>query len=239
MWALIADNLLTGLPSPVRPTGSFSKSKAYKAYITSFYTNNKLPSSPAAIYLPLNSCHLSFLTIVFSCLLTWPMLSLERCMWISGSLLFYLFIFFPLPTCHDPMIGPWSSLWSFPAPPKHLGQHQSPHITGGGRVQLEAKAIRASPTHHPTLSPPLNPLLQGPCFCTALLKEKSSKQGGKRRQRLFLRLCPSCVMAALGFHVLSGWVSPAPAVSVSSLKICVPQRQETFSPLHPFQLSSV
>lgn len=31
---------------------------------------------------------------------------------------------------------------------------------------------------------------------------------------------------------------PAPAVSVSLLKIGVPQRQETLPPLHPFQLSS-
>ena len=124
MWALIADSLLTGLPSLVRPTGSSSKTKAY---ITSFYTSHILPSSPAAIYLPLSSCHLSFLAIVFSCLLAWPLVSLERCMWISGSLLFSFF----LPTCHDSLIGPRSSLWSFPASSKHLGHHQRQHITAG------------------------------------------------------------------------------------------------------------
>lgn len=66
MWTLMPDSLLTGLPSLVKPPGSFSKTKAY---ITFFYTNNKLPSSPAAICLRFNSCHLSFLAIVFSCLL--------------------------------------------------------------------------------------------------------------------------------------------------------------------------
>lgn len=66
MWTLMAEALLTGLPSLVKRTGSFSETKAY---IASFYHSNKRPSSPAAIYLPLNSCHLSFLAIVFSCLL--------------------------------------------------------------------------------------------------------------------------------------------------------------------------
>lgn len=65
MCTLAADSLLTGLPALVKAPGSFSETKASKA---SFHTDNKRPSTPAAIYLPFNSCRLSFLAVVFSCL---------------------------------------------------------------------------------------------------------------------------------------------------------------------------
>lgn len=66
MCTLAPDSLLTGLPGLVKAPGSFFKTKARNA---SFHTDNKRPSSPAAIYLPFNSCRLSFLAVVFSCLL--------------------------------------------------------------------------------------------------------------------------------------------------------------------------
>lgn len=67
MWALMADTLLTGLPSLVKPAGSFSENKAYILH-PFIPTTNFLPP-PAAIYLPFILCHLSFLATVFSCLL--------------------------------------------------------------------------------------------------------------------------------------------------------------------------
>lgn len=82
MCTLAADSLLTGLPALVKAPGSFSETKACKA---SFHTDNKRPSTPAAIYLPFNSCRLSFLAVVFSCLPAWPLVAVERSMWISGS----------------------------------------------------------------------------------------------------------------------------------------------------------
>lgn len=67
----------------------------------------------------------------------------------------------------------------------------------GGRVQPRATAIQASS--------PCFSFLQG---CSAAEGEEWRAVGGWAWGRLpFLRSCPSCVMAALGFHVLSGWVS--------------------------------
>lgn len=194
MWTLMADSLLTGLPRLVKPTGSFSKTKAY---IASFYSNNKLPSSPAAIYLPFNSCHLLFLAIVFSCLLAWPLVSLEWCMWISGSLLGF---YFPtnMPQFYDWPIALFeASLHLY----NHLGQHQRPSITGG-------QGSTGSHCDSSIISPFPFPLFLGVLFLRWRRGIASRKGKGRRRRELLsLRLCPSCVMAALGFHVLSGWVS--------------------------------
>lgn len=142
MWTLMADSLLTGLPSLVKPTGSYSKTKAY---IASFYTDNKLPSSPAAVYLPFNSCQLSFLAIVFSCLLAWPPVSLERCMWISGSLLGF---FFPtnMPQFYD---WPMKLSLKLPCISLNISGNIKDHALQGARVQLGATAIQASSLFFP------------------------------------------------------------------------------------------
>lgn len=151
-------------------------------------------------------------------------------MWISGSLL----LFFPtnMPQYYD-----WPVKVSLKIPCislKHLGQHQRPHITGGGgRVQLEAPVIQVSSL---LFSFPLSLLLQGSCFCAALLKEKDRERGEGDFSSCVYVHHVSWPLLAFMFCLAE---SPAPAVSVSSLKVSVPQRQETLSPLHPFQLGSV
>lgn len=97
MCTLASDSLLTGLPGLVKATGSFSETKA------SFHTHNKRLSSPAAIYLPFNSCRLSFLAVVFSCLPAWPSVGVEGNTRISGSMQLFSFVFFSF--CHDSLIA--------------------------------------------------------------------------------------------------------------------------------------
>lgn len=79
---------------------------------------------------------------------------------------------------------------------KHLRQHQRPHVTGG----------QSSNGGH-----------CDSCILSllSLLRRSAAVRGGwgaaGRRQEeeapSLPRLCPSCVMAVLGFHVLFGWVS--------------------------------
>lgn len=147
MCTLVPDSLLTGLPDLVKATGSFSETKACNA---SFHTDNKRLSSPAAIYLPFNSCRLSFLAVVFSCLPAWPLVGVERSMWISGStqVCFFFFLFF------SPKM-PWffDCKDFFEASFNILGSME-PHITRGSefnwkplwfkRVLLPSPGMRAA-----------------------------------------------------------------------------------------------
>lgn len=127
MCTLAPDSLLTGLPGLVKATGSFSETKACNA---SFHTHNKRLSSPAAIYLPFNSCRLSFLAVVFSCLPAWPSVGVEGNTWISGSAQLFRFLFFVffLPNM------PWffdSFKDFFEASINISGSIKEPHITRG------------------------------------------------------------------------------------------------------------
>lgn len=105
------------------------------------------------------------------------------------------------------------------------------HTLQGARVQPGATAIQAS-----SLLFPFPPLLQGSCFCTARLKEKDFEQGGETGGgggggggSFSSCVCVHHVSWPLLAFMFCLAESPAPAVSVSSLKICVPQRQETRS----------
>lgn len=68
------------------------------------------------------------------------------------------------------------------------------------RARTQMRAVWASCV----LSPHLQGFLFLYCRREGILSEGWRVGAG---QLLFLRFCPSCVMAALGFHVLSGWVS--------------------------------
>lgn len=216
------DSLLTGLPVFVKPAACFSKTTTY---IASFYTNNKLPSSPAAIYLPFNPCHLSFLAIVFSCLLAWPLLSLERCVWISGSLLLF-FIFFLDQSYNWPMK---LSLKFHRVSLTSCATSKTAHYRGG-------QSSTESHCNSSIISARLLPPVFGGA---ALLEEENSERWVVGcRDSFSSSVCVHHVSWPLLAFMFCLAESPAPAVSVSLLKIGVPQRQETLPPLHPFQLRS-
>lgn len=147
----MAGSLSTALPRLVKPSGLSSKTKPRMA---SFYTNNQPSSSVAAIYLPFNSCHLSFLAIVFSCLPAWPLLSLERGTWLSSSVRVLFFFFLPT---NKPGFSIWPAYYTYFEASyisKYLGEHQRPQFTAEARVQVGATAIQAS---SPLLPPPRRP----------------------------------------------------------------------------------
>lgn len=154
----MADSLSTALPRLVKPSALFSKTKPCMA---SFNTNNQPLSSVAAIYLPFNSCHLSFLAIVFSCLPAWPLLSLERGMWLSGSV---RVLFFFLPT-KKPGFSIWSAYYTYfevSYISKYLGEHQRPHFTAEARVQVGATVIQAPSPFLPSRPPFSSGLVSAP-----------------------------------------------------------------------------
>lgn len=131
------DSLVTCLPCLVKPPGSFSKTEAC---ITFFYTTNKLPSSlQLFVYL---SIHVTFhFSLLFSAVfLPDPLVSLERCMWISGSLLIF---FFP---ANMPQFFDWPMKFSLKLPCifLNISGNIKVHILQGVRAQLAATAMQAS-----------------------------------------------------------------------------------------------
>lgn len=80
---------------------------------------------------------------------------------------------------------------------------------------------------------PISPLHRGSCFHAVQLKEKDSKHEGDRGGTghcFSTTVCVHHVSWPLLAFMFCLAESPAPAASVSSLKICVPRRQEMLSP---------
>lgn len=225
MCTLMADSLLTGLPSLVKPTGSFSETKAY---IASFYTHNKLPSSPAAIYLPFNSCHLSFLAIVFSCLLAWPLVPLERSMWISGSVQ----VFFPT---NMPRFCDWPITVSLKLPISlNILGNIKDHTLQGARVQPGATAIQESS------------LFPFPLFSRGLVsvqrcwRRRMASMGGKgeEEEAASLPAFVSIMCHGRSWLSCSVWLSLLLQQSLFPHWKSVSLRGRRRFLLHPFQLNS-
>lgn len=223
MCALMADSLLTGLPTLVKPTGSFSENKAC---IVSFNTNNKLPFLPCSYLFTFQFMSPFISRCCFqlsSCLAPVPSWKKLVDSWQPAA-------FFP-PT-NMPRFYDWPIKVSLKLPTsKYLGENQRPHITGGqGSTGSNCDSSCIAPFPFATLL-----VLVQHCY-----RRRAASTGGKgrrRRQLLFQRLCPSCVMAVLGFHVLSGWVSCSSSLLFPHWK-SVSLRGRRRSLLHPFRLSS-
>lgn len=136
MCTLEPDSLLTGLPGLVKATGSFSETKACNA---SLHTDNKRPSSPAAIYLPFQfmSPFISRCCFQLSSCLTLGRLWKKHVDFWQHAGFFFLFFFF---TQNETILSLdrflWSLFW-------YLGTHQGTTYYTQVRVQLETSGIQA------------------------------------------------------------------------------------------------
>lgn len=216
MCTLAADSLLTGLPALVKAPGSFSETKACKA---SFHTDNKRPSTPAAIYLPFNSCRLSFLAVVFSCLPAWPLVAVERSMWISGSTQGFCFFSPPnMSRCFD---------WPIKMSLKPL------LISREASRNHKFHVGQGSTGNHPDSSISFFAFCRH--ACSSAEGERWGIKGGKGGggvRLLPLHLCPSRVTADLGFRVLSGWVSCSSSLRFLAENPCPWEAGEALSCIH-------
>lgn len=143
MCTLMADSLLTGLPSLVKPTGSFSENKAG---IASFYAYNKLPFLPCSYLFTFQFMSPFISRCCFqlsSCLAPGPSWKKLVDFWQPA-------VFFP-PT-NMPRFYDWPIKVSLKLPTSLniLGKIKD-HILQGVRVQLGATAFQASSLLFPLL----------------------------------------------------------------------------------------
>lgn len=120
MCTLMADSLLTGLPSLVKPTGSFSETKAYNIPTTNFH-----PPLQLFIYLSIRvTFHFSLLFSAVFLSDPWSLLK-EACGFLAACSFFFSYQ-------HATIL--WLAYYGFFEAShlsKYLGEHQRPHITGG------------------------------------------------------------------------------------------------------------
>lgn len=168
--------------------------------ISSLYSDNKVLSFPAAIYLPLNSRHLSFLAIVFSCLPYLTPWSLLRDVW--GILAGCLSFFSPLsmPTFLDWPMKPALKLPCFPL--NMLGNIKG-HTLWRARVQMGSDAIQTS-----SLVFPLLLLLRSPVSPQCCWRRRIASRGrGEEEEAASQLACVSIMCHGHSWLSCSVWLS--------------------------------
>lgn len=174
-----------------------------------FYTNNKLPSLPLQLLTCL-SIHVTFhFLLLFSAVFSPdPGSPLKDACGFLAACCYYFFFPLPIPQlAHGALFEVALRLF------KHLGQHQRPHITRG-QSSTESRCSSS------IISPPLL-FYRGSCFTAALLKERNSEAAGGDGgggDTFSPCVCVHHVSWPLLAFMFCLAESPAPAVSVSSLK---------------------
>lgn len=171
MWTLMADSLLTGLPSLVKPTGSFSETNRILLYQeqTSF-----LPCSYLSTF-QFMSPFISRYCFQLSSRLT-PGLSWKKHVDFWQLAGFFLFCFVSYQ--HATIL--WSAyeglFEAFLHLSERLGQHQRPHITGGAEFNWEPLRFK----HHLSFS--LFPSSSVLLFLRSAAEGEGWRAGGKGEQ---------------------------------------------------------